>query len=157
VTDRSYRGKWLLVYFGFTSCPNSCPATLLEMAVLLEQLGPDADRLQPLFISVDPERDTPDLIRAYTGAFDPRIVGLSGSPEQIAAAAKAYGAYYVPHRSAADAADYVIDHSSYLYLMAPDGAFVRGFDGATPAADIAAVLRPLMRQTQRPGADRARR
>ena len=79
VTDQTYRGKWLLVYFGYTFCPNSCPTMLLEIATALEKLGPDAARVQPLFITVDPQRDTPEVLQQYTQSFDPRIVGLTGS------------------------------------------------------------------------------
>ena len=97
VTDQTYRGKWLLVYFGYTFCPNSCPTTLLEVARALEKLGLDAVQVQPLFITVDPQRDTPKVMQQYTQSFDPRIVGLTGTPPQIAAAAREYGAYYVRH------------------------------------------------------------
>ena len=88
VTDQTYRGKWLLVYFGYTFCPNSCPTTLLEVATALEKLGLDAAQVQPLFITVDPQRDTPKVMQQYTQSFDPRIVGLTGTPQQIAAAAQ---------------------------------------------------------------------
>src|SRR6266542_5971239 len=98
VTEQTYRGKWLLVYFGFTSCPDSCPTALLEIAAALEKLGPGADRLQPLFITVDPLRDTPAVMGNYTQSFDPRIVGLTGTPQQIAAVAQEYGVYYAPHK-----------------------------------------------------------
>src|SRR5262245_13929794 len=81
VTDRTYRGKWLLVYFGFTSCPNTCPMALFEIAGALARLGHDADDLQPLFITVDPRRDTPAVLRDYTESFDPRIIGLTGTPQ----------------------------------------------------------------------------
>ena len=94
VTDQTYRGKWLLVYFGYTFCPNSCPTTLLEVATALKKLGPHAPQVQPLFITVDPERDTPKVMQQYTASFDPRIVGLTGTQQQIAAAAQEYGVYY---------------------------------------------------------------
>jgi protein SCO1 len=144
VTDQTYRGKWLLVYFGYTFCPNSCPTMLLEIATALQQLGPDAGRVQPLFITVDPQRDTPQVIQQYTRSFDPRIEGLTGTPEQLAAAAHEYGAYYVRHRTGLGADDYVMDHSTYLYVMDPQGKFVRAFDSATSADQIAAVLRELI-------------
>ena len=99
VTDETYRGKWLLVFFGYTSCPDICPTTLSEIAAALELLGPDAAKLQPIFITVDPERDTPEVMGRYTGAFDPRIVGLTGSPQQIAAVAAQYGAYSERHNT----------------------------------------------------------
>jgi len=144
VTEQTYRGKWLLVFFGFTSCPDTCPTALLDIAAALEKLGPDADKLQPLFITVDPLRDTPAVMGNYTRAFDPRIVGLTGTPQQIAAVAQEYGVYYAPHKSGLSAEDYVMDHSTYLYLMDPEGKFVRGFDADTPGDRIAEAVRGAM-------------
>jgi protein SCO1/2 len=144
VTEQTYRGKWLLVYFGFTSCPDSCPTALLEITVALEKLGPDADKLQPLFITVDPQRDTPDVMGTYTQSFDSRIVGLTGTRQQIAAVAQEYGVYYAPRRSEPGAVDYVMDHSTYLYLMDAEGKFVRGFDADTPGERIAEAVRGAM-------------
>lgn len=144
VTDQTYRGKWLLVYFGFTSCPDSCPTALLEISVALEKLGLDADKVQPLFITVDPQRDTPPVMRNYTQSFDPRIVGLTGAPQQIAAVAQDYGVYYAPRKNGPGADDYVMDHSTYLYLMNAEGKFVRGFDADTPGERIAEVVRGAM-------------
>ena len=140
VTDQTYRGKWLLVYFGFTSCPDSCPTALLEISAALEKLGPDAD-IQPLFITVDPRRDTPAVMGNYTQSFDPRIVGLTGTPQQIAAVALEYGVYYEPRQSGPGAEDYVMDHGTYLYLMDPEGKFVRGLDADTPGERIAEAVR----------------
>jgi protein SCO1/2 len=144
VTDQTYRGKWLLVYFGFTSCPDSCPTALLEIAAALEELGPDADKLQPLFITVDPQRDSSAVMGNYTRSFDPRIVGLTGTPQQIAAVAQEYGVYYAPHKSGPDAKNDLIDHSTYLYLMDPEGKFARGFDANTPGDRIAEAVRGAM-------------
>jgi len=146
VTDQSFGGKWLLVFFGYTSCPNTCPMTLYEVAIALEKLGPDAGEVQPLFITVDPQRDTSDVIGEYTHSFDSRIVGLTGNAEQIAAAAKEYGVYYVTHTAGAE--DRVVDHSSYLYVMDPQGKFVRAFDADTPGDRIAAKLRELVGQSR---------
>src|ERR1700746_1973013 len=106
VTDQTYRGKWLLVYFGYTFCPSSCPTTLLEIAAALGKLGPDAAKVQPIFITIDPKRDTADVLAKYTQSFDPRIVGLTGTPAQIAAVAHEYGAYYVAHKTDEGANDY---------------------------------------------------
>ncbi len=144
VTDQTYRGKWLLVYFGYTFCPNSCPTTLLEIAVALKKLGPDAAKVQPLFITVDPQRDTPEVMKQYVQSFDPRIVGLTGTPEQIAAAAQEYGAYYVRHKTGLGPENYVMDHSTYLYVMDPHGKFVRAFDTNTSGDRIADALRELL-------------
>ena len=147
VTDQTYRGKWLLVYFGFTYCPSSCPTTLLEVATALEKLGADAAELQPLFITVDPQRDTREVLEGYTWSFDSRIVGLTGTPQQIAAIAQEYGVYYATHRTGPGAEDYVIDHSTYLYLMDPYGQFVRAFDADESGDRIADAVRDLMAQS----------
>jgi protein SCO1/2 len=144
ITEQTYRGKWLLVYFGFTSCPDSCPTALLEISAALEKLGPDADKLQPLFITVDPQRDTPAVMGNYTQSIDSRIVGLTGTPQQIAAAAQEYGVYYEPRKSGPGAGDYVMDHSTYFYLMDAEGKFVRGLDADTPGEHIAEVVRGVM-------------
>ena len=150
VTDQTYRGKWLLVYFGYTFCPNTCPTTLLEITIALENLGPDATKVQPLFITVDPQRDTPDVMAQYTRSFDARIVGLTGDPRQIAAIAQEYGVYYARHKMGPGAEDYVVDHSTYVYLMDSQGKFVRGFDADTPGALIAAAVRDLMARGETP-------
>jgi protein SCO1/2 len=141
VTDQTYRGKWLLVYFGYTFCPESCPTMLLEIATALKELGPDTAKVQPLFITVDPQRDTPEVMQQYTESFDPRIIGLTGTPQQIAAVAQEYGAYYVRNTTGPGAEDYVMDHSTYLYVMDPGGKFVRAFDSGDRIAD---ALRKLL-------------
>jgi protein SCO1/2 len=120
VTDRDYRGKWLVVYFGFTFCPDACPTALNTIAEALDALGPDAARVQPLFITIDPERDTPPVMKQYVAAFDSRIIGLTGTPQQIAAVAKAYRTYY---QRVGDGPDYTMDHSTGIYLVDPDGRF----------------------------------
>ncbi len=152
VTDQTYRGKWLLVYFGYTFCPSSCPTTLLEIATALKALGADAAKVQPLFITIDPQRDTPDVMRQYTRSFDPRIVGLIGTPQQLAAVAHEYGAYYVRHNIGPGAEDYVMDHSTYLYLMDPGGKYVRAFDSTVSADGIAEALRKLLAPGSHDGA-----
>ena len=136
VTDATYRGKWLLVLFGYTSCPDLCPTTLNEVAAALDEFGSDAKRLQPLFITVDPARDTPAVMGKFTAAFDPRIVGLTGSRQQIAAIAEEYGAYSEQRQTGAGADAYVVDHSTYIYIVDPDGKFVRGLDYGTPSEHI---------------------
>jgi len=147
VTDETYRGKWLLVFFGYTYCPDVCPTTLMEIAIALEKLGPDAAKVQPIFITVDPERDTPEVMGEYTAAFGSRIVGLTGSPQQIAAVSKEYGAYSEQRRIGPDAGDYLVDHSTYIYIMDPEGEFVRGLDFDTPSDDIASTLRNIVAQS----------
>jgi protein SCO1/2 len=124
VTDRDFRGKYMLVYFGYTFCPDVCPTTLNDVAQALDKLGPKANRLQPLFITVDPARDTPKVMRAYTAAFTPRLEGLTGTAAQIAAVAKEYRVYYARHQTGPNPGDYTMDHSSILYLMNPKGQFV---------------------------------
>jgi protein SCO1/2 len=146
VTDQTYRGKWLLVYFGYTSCPNTCPMTLNEIVTALEKLGTDAAKMQPLFITVDPQRDTRKVLEQYTQSFDPRIVGLTGSPQQIDAVTQEYGAYAVRHKIGPGPEDYVFDHSTYLYVMDPGGKFVRAFDADTSGDRIADGLRELLAQ-----------
>jgi protein SCO1/2 len=123
VTDKTFRGKLMLVYFGFTYCPDICPAGLQVVTAALEELGNDADKVVPLFITVDPERDTAEQMKQYVSSFHKNFVGLTGSAEDIAAAAKAYRVYY---RKVQDEAlsDYTMDHTSFLYLMGPDGAFI---------------------------------
>jgi protein SCO1/2 len=145
VTDQTYRGKWQLVYFGYTFCPNSCPTALMDISLVLARLGSEANMIQPLFITVDPQRDTPDVLQQYTRSFDPRIIGLSGDEQQIAAAAQAYGAYYTPRKTRQGAEDYLIDHSSYIYLMDPHGGFARGFDADTPPDRMAQEVHELVR------------
>jgi protein SCO1 len=142
VTDRSFPGKFLLIYFGYTYCPDACPTALSNVAGALAKLGPAADRLQVLFITVDPRRDTPQVMGDYVKAFDPRIVGLTGTPEQISAVAREYKVYVSPH--AEEGKDYLVDHSSFLYLMNPQGRFERIFASDTPAAGLAEQLRPLL-------------
>jgi protein SCO1 len=149
VTNQTYRGEWLLVYFGYTFCPDSCPTTLNEIASALEKLGADAVKLKPLFITVDPQRDTRQVMEQYTQSFDPRIVGLTGSPQQIDAVTQEYGAYSARHKTGPGPEDYVMDHSTYLYVMDPAGKFVRAFDGDTPGDRIADALRELMAQPSR--------
>jgi protein SCO1/2 len=143
VTDRSFPGKWLLVYFGYISCPDTCPTTLVEIGKALAALAAEAVKLQPLFITVDPLRDTPEAMKKFMDSFDPRIVGLTGSPQRIAAVLREYGAY-AARRIGSRPDDYAVDHSSYLYVIDPEGRFVHGFDAATPGDRIGAALRSLM-------------
>lgn len=144
VTDRTYRGKIMLVYFGYTDCPDACPTALNEIAGALTELGPLASHIQPLFVTIDPQRDTREVLASYVKSFDPRIVGLTGTPAQISAAAKAYRVYYAPHKTA-DAPDgYLMDHTSVVYVMNEEGRFVASFTQETPAAQMAERLRKLV-------------
>jgi len=140
VTDQDFHGKYTLVFFGFTSCPDICPAGLQLIAGALQKLGTKAQLITPIFISVDPQRDTPEKLAAYVKNFDPRLVGLTGTPEEIAAVAKAYKVYYakVPSKERPD--NYTMDHTSIIYVMDPKGEFVTHFTPSTSVDDMAAEL-----------------
>lgn len=140
VTDRDLRGKYLLVYFGYTYCPDVCPSTLNEVSAALDKLGSKAAWVQPLFITVDPKRDTPEVMAKYAAAFGPRIIGLTGTSEEIAAVAKEYRVYYAAHSTGAGRDDYAVDHSSILYLMGPDGRFVAPIRSDESGAEMAAEI-----------------
>lgn len=140
VTNADYRGRWMLVFFGYTNCPDECPLTLQKMAAALGKLGPLADKVAPLFITVDPVRDTPARLASYLENFDPRIVGLTGSDAQIAEAAKAYRVYYSPAEHEKSGAD-IIGHSTFLYLMNRDGSFDSLLPSDVDADKLAATLR----------------
>ena len=144
VTDQTYRGKWELIFFGYTFCPDVCPTTLSAVADALEKLGPLAGQVQPLFITIDPKRDTEEVVGAYVKNFDPRIVGLTGSPEAVAAAAKSYQVYYAPQKTGNGPDDYLMDHSAALYLMNPDGKFVRIFGNSVTGDQLVEKLRTLL-------------
>jgi protein SCO1/2 len=145
VTDQTYRDRWQLIYFGYTLCPDACPTTLNEIAGALEKLGPLADKVQPIFITVDPARDTPKVMGEYVKAFDPRIVGLTGSSDAVGSAAREFRVYVakVPDKDAPDG--YLMDHSSVIYVMRPgDGRFVATFTTDTSADQMAERLKKLI-------------
>ena len=143
VTDADFRGRWMLVYFGYTHCPDACPTALADMANAVDALGADAARkVALLFITVDPERDTPAVMQDYVRAFDAPITALSGTAEQIAAAARAYRVYYQKHPR--DDGGYDMDHSSIIYLMDPRGVFTANFTHETPPEAITAKLRSVL-------------
>lgn len=144
VTDRDFRGRYMLVYFGYTFCPDVCPTSLNTVAEALDRVGTLADRIQPLFITVDPKRDDQEAVRQYAAAFGSRMIGLTGTEEQVGAAARAYRVYYREHRTGPGPNDYSMDHSSILYLMGPDGRFITPIRAEQPPDDIAAVLRRLV-------------
>ncbi|MCB8883833.1 SCO family protein [Acidisoma cellulosilytica] len=143
VTDRTFRGQYMLVYFGYTDCPDICPTTLTAVTQALAQLGPRGDDIQPIFITVDPKRDRPSVIGRYTAAFSPRLIGLTGSLTQIHHAETAYHVVVEPGSNAADDAA-LINHSAVLYLMAPDGRFVAPLPADSTAAVLAADLARLI-------------
>jgi len=144
ITDKTFRGKWELVFFGYTYCPDLCPTTLSTIADALNELGPLAAQVQPLFITVDPQRDTPEIVGAYVKNFDPRIVGLTGSAEAIAAVAAEYKVYYAVHKTGDGPGDYLMDHSGFVYLMNPEGNFARVLSGETSGKAMADKLRPFL-------------
>jgi protein SCO1/2 len=141
VTDKDFRGRYMLVFFGFTHCPDICPAELQVMSAALEDLGADADKVVPIFITLDPERDTPEAVTAYVQNFGTNFVGLTGSPEAIEKAAKAYRVTYQKFQDESMGEDYSIDHSALVYLMGPDGAFVTHIPYGTPPKKMAETLR----------------
>ena len=144
ITDQDFRGKYMLVFFGYTSCPDICPTTLQLMAGVLEKLGPKADRITPIFISVDPERDTPKKLQSYVKSFDPRLIGLTGTPDEIAAAAKVYRLYYAKVPNKDKPGDYTMDHSSVIYVMDPKGDFVTHFTSTSSIDEMADKLGKLL-------------
>jgi protein SCO1/2 len=127
VTEETYRGKFMLVSFGYTFCPDVCPAELQLMANTMDLLGTKAEKVTPIFITIDPERDTVAQVAGYVENFHPRMVGLTGTPEEIKDAAAAYRAYYAKAEGASTAGGYLMDHSTFLYLMDPDGLYVTHF------------------------------
>jgi protein SCO1/2 len=141
VTDADYRGRPMAVFFGFTHCPEVCPTTLFDITTRLKTLGPEADRLQVLFITVDPERDTPPQLALYLQSFDPRIVGLSGTREQINAAIAAYKAYAkrIPTENG-----YTMDHTASVYLIDAEGRFRTMIDYHEDEAAALAKLRRVL-------------
>lgn len=141
VTDRDFRGRFMLVFFGFTHCPDICPAELQVMSQSLDALGPKAEEVTPIFITLDPERDTPELVGAYVKNFGQRFLGLTGSPEAIAAAAKAYRVAYSKFQDDPASGDYSIDHSALVYLMGKDGEYVTHFAYGTPADKMTEELK----------------
>jgi protein SCO1 len=145
VTDQSYRGKWMVIYFGYTSCPDACPTALNNMGIALDRLGPEAAGLQPVFITVDPKRDTRDKLAEYLKSFDPRIVALTGTDAQVAAVVKEYHVYVEAQPSGGD--DYLVNHSSFYYLINPEGKFVRVIAGDVSGEELTERLRHWMNKT----------
>jgi protein SCO1/2 len=139
VTDEDFKGRPFLVFFGFTHCPEICPTTLFEISETLRKLGPDADRARALFITVDPERDTPRVLKDYLSNFDPHLSGLTGDADSIAAVAKSYRAIY--RKVPLDQGGYTMDHTAIVYLMDKQGRFVSPFSLKRTTEASAAELR----------------
>jgi protein SCO1 len=142
VTDKDFRGRYMLVFFGFTHCPDICPAELQVISAALEALGPKAEKVVPVFITLDPERDTPEVMGDYVKNFGTNFVGLSGSAEAIAEAAKAYRVAYqkFEYKGKDGNYGYSIDHSALVYLMGPDSQYVTHFSYGTPAQKMSETL-----------------
>jgi protein SCO1 len=137
VTSEDFRGRFQLISFGYTYCPDICPTTLVEMAEILKQLGDSAVHVQPIFISVDPERDTGKILKTYTEFFDPRILGLTASPALVRRAADNLKIRYAKVREPGTPPDrYAVDHSAGMILLGPDGAFIKKFGFAMPVTNI---------------------
>jgi len=148
VTDQDFRGRFQLLTFGYTSCPDVCPTTLAEMATLMKELGDAAKRVQPLFVTVDPERDSPALLRDYTALFDARILGLSGSPALIRGVADNFKVRYEKIQEAgAPPERYTVDHSAGMILLGPDGRFLARFPYAMPIPELLARISEYLRAT----------
>jgi len=144
VTDKDFRGKHMLVLFGFTFCPDVCPSGLQVISAALDKLGSKADKVVPVFVTLDPERDTPPVLAAYVPSFHSRLVGLTGTPDEISAVAKAYRVYYKKVRDEKSASAYTIDHSALIYLMGPDGSYVAHFTHSTGVDQLAERLGKLL-------------
>ena len=145
VTEAALKGKWSVVFFGYTFCPDVCPTTLTALGRTVDQLGPKAADLRVVFITVDPARDTPDKMKAYltSPVFPKGVIGLTGTPEQVAKAAKAYKVYY---QKAGTGSDYSMDHSTALYLMDPKGRFNRVIANGVTPEEMARQISDAMRE-----------
>ncbi len=142
VSDEDVKGRPFLVFFGFTHCPEICPTTLFEISEVIRELGKDADRIGALFITVDPERDTPAALKHYLSSFDPHLRGLTGDPAAVNATIKAYRVY--AKKVPLEGGDYTMDHTAVVYLMDKDGRFVAPFNlKRTPEAAAAELRRYL--------------
>jgi protein SCO1/2 len=140
-TDRDFRGRYVLLYFGYSYCPDVCPTTLGVMADTLIKLGPRASRFVPVFITIDPERDTPAILRRYLAAFGPNFVGLTGSLADITKVAHEYRVYFAKHKLGDGG--YAVDHSSVIYLLGPDGKLLKFYDETETPDQLTKDLRAV--------------
>ena len=142
VTEQDFRGKFMLVVFGYSFCPDVCPTQLSTISEVIDALGVEGARVTPIFITVDPERDTPESLKEYVTYFHPSLVALTGTTEQIKAVAKAYRVYYAKaNENKDDPEDYLMDHSAITYLMGPDGKFIIHFSYGTDSETMAKRIR----------------
>jgi protein SCO1/2 len=140
-TDADYRGRHMLIYFGYTYCPDVCPTALSDMGLALDALGDDADKVVPMLITVDPERDTPERLKDYVSNFHPGMVGLTGDDAAVTAAAKAYRVYFAKSNAESAPGEYLMDHTSIIYLMGPDGRYQTHFSHGTTSETMAERIR----------------
>jgi len=144
-TDADYSGKFLVVYFGYTFCPDICPTGLRSFTRALEKLKPDEiKQIQPLFISVDPNRDTPEELKTFVGQYHPSLVGLTGASRDIESVAKKYKVFFQLHKKDTDGQYYLVDHSSIFYIINPRGAYCGHFTHASSVEDMLAALRQAL-------------
>jgi cytochrome oxidase Cu insertion factor (SCO1/SenC/PrrC family) len=140
VTEQDFAGRYMLIYFGYTYCPDFCPMSLSNMTQALDLLPPEqAEQVVPILITIDPERDTVEQLAEYAPLFHPRLVALTGTPEETRQAAKAYRVYFSKAGNG-DGSDYLMDHSTFIYLMGPDGKYVRHFSHTATPEEIAAGI-----------------
>ena len=145
VTDEDFRGQYMLVYFGYTFCPDVCPTSLSIVGDALDRLSADElAKLTPVFITVDPERDTAEVVGSYAVNFHEKLIGLTGTPEQIKAAAKGFRAYYAKTNADDPDGNYLMDHSSFTYLIGPDGRYITHFNHGTAPEKMAARLADIL-------------
>lgn len=144
VTDKTFLGKPMLLFFGFTFCPDVCPTELQVMATALTEMEASGADIQPILVTVDPERDTPEVMAAYVSNFGERFTGLTGSPAQIAEMAQTYRVFYAKQQNKADPKNYQMDHSAIIYLMGADGKFLKYFSYSTDAKALAAGLKQAL-------------
>ena len=137
VTEKDFKGQFMLVYFGYTWCPDVCPIDVLVMTEVIEMLGDDGTKVQPIFITVDPKRDTVSSLAQFVTHFHPRLIALTGSEENIQAAASAYKVYFSKGDSEEAGDDYLIGHTTFMYLMGPDGVFLEFFQQGQEPTEIA--------------------
>lgn len=140
-TENDFSGRWMLVFFGFANCPDVCPTTLAEVAAVMDALGSDAAQIQPLFISIDPQRDTPQQLAEFVPAFDANIIGLTGTPDQIKRTSETFHVYFEKIEEATSPDGYTMGHSSQLFLFDRQGGYVGAWTYGTPAEEILADLR----------------
>jgi len=144
VTARDFRGHYMLVYFGYTHCPDICPVTLSAIAAALSSLGPKAERVIPVFITIDPARDTPSVMGRYVARFSPRLVGLTGTASEIAKVAHEYHVYYARESAGSGTSGYAMEHSATMYLMGPNGRYLAPLAAGTPPGKLALLLARLV-------------